>query len=330
MASTYNDMQIYPELLHGSFVEKVRQQIQIFNAASNNTIILASGDAWGWETRESFLQHIETVHRVDHTDPTGSIGLNRIKSDELRKPTVLRGIGATSYELSTWLQGRSWDAETLSARLGEKFALDSLKDKANTAIKCLVNAMAGESDMTHDVTGVSPGQYISGKNINGALRKLGDRRNDVSMLIMHSTTWGDLIDEQIDDKLTGVSDFVIREGTPQTHGIPALVTDADDLVDENSPGDDNYYVLALRPGAMMIEDLMLPTWLTGITDLQDNVVEYIVRGDSRYQLALAGFSFDDSTNQNPNDAALANSSNWDYNYTDVKDGPGAILKVVEV
>lgn len=330
MPSTYQDMQIYPELLHGSFIETVRQQIEIFNAASNNTIILASGDAWGWETRESFIEHIETVHRVDHTDPTGDIGLNRIKSDELRKPTVLRAIGATSDELATWLQGRNWDAETLSAQLGAKFARDSLKDRANTAIKCLVNAMVGEPDMLHDVTSASPGQFISGKNINAALRKLGDRRNDVSMLVMHSTTWADLIDEQIDDQLSGVSDFIIRAGTPQTMGIPALVTDADDLIDANSPGDDNYFVLTLRPGAMMVEDLLLPKWMTGVTDLQDNVIEYIVRGDTRYQLQLAGFSFDDGTNQNPNDAALENSSNWTYNYTSVKDGPGALLKVVEV
>jgi len=330
MPSTYENMQIYPNLVHGSYIEMVRQVVEIFNAQSNNTIVLASGDSWGWEQRESYIDHIETVHRVDHTDPSGALGLNRITSSELRKPTVLRGIGATSYELATWLQGRNWDAETLSAQLGAKFARDTLKDRANTAIKCLVAAMSGETDMTHDVTGSSPGQHISGKNINGTLRKLGDRRNDVAMLVMHSTTWADLIDEQIDDKLTGVSDFVIREGTPQTLNIPTLVIDSDDLLDEQSPGDDEYYVLALRPGAITVTDLMLPTWMTGVTDLADNVVEYIVRGDARYQLAPAGFSYDDSTNQNPNDAALANSANWDWEYTDVKDGPGAILNVVEV
>ena len=325
MPQDFRDLRIHPELIHGSFVETIRQRVGLFNAASNNTFVMASGSALGFSEEETFFEQVDTVGRLDETSD-GDIGVNKITGSQWVKPHIFRWVALQGEELNLWLQGRRWDPEALSLAMGEKFAKDTMKDRANTSIRALLGAMLGESDMVLDAADESPPGTISHRRLNRVMQKLGDQRDEIGMLVMNSTTWADLIDQSIVDDVYNVGGFTIRQGVPLSLNIPVFVIDSPALTETVSPGTDNHYILALRPGAMVLTDLLVPTFDFDTDILKHNQV-MTIRGDLRYQLYPQGFSWDDGNN--PNDAALDNASNWDYQMDDVKSGPGVVLKVQE-
>lgn len=324
MPSTLSDNVIYPDLIHGAFVEKVREVVEIFNAASANTMRLTSGSALGFEQRESFFETIDTVHRRDHANLDNDVTVNAVNTDEWLRPTVLRAVTLKAYDLLLWLQGRDWDPETLSMMMGEKFALDTLKDRCDTGLEALIAAMDSETDMKHG-DGSNKFDY---KKLNQGLAKLGDRRDEVGMLVMHSVTYADIIDHSVEEKFDGLTGVTIREGSPATLGLPVLVTDNTNLHVEQSPGDDHYRILALRPSALTLTDLLTPTWEFD-KDIVTHGQAMTVRGNLHYQIDVLGFAFDGDKNPASGTSSnqLGDDGSWDYKMDSVKSGPGVMITV---
>ncbi len=329
MPSTLRNFEIFPDLVHGQFIETLRRRVNIFNAASNNAIQLVSGSSIGFRSEESFRTYQSAVGRRDHTS-NDDIPVNKVQGDKWVRPKVFRWVALEDETLRNWLQGRDMDGAALSREMGQHFATETMKDRADTTIAALMGAMQSESDMLVDLGGQSPSVTIDHKRINQALRKMGDRRNEIALLVTTSNGWADLIDHEIENKLQGVSDMTIREGTAATLGIPTLVINNDALEDPQSPGTDQYFWAALRTGAVVINDLETPTFETD-KDIKKHNQEFIVRGDLTYEIQIAGFSWDDG--DNPDDTALETTANWNYQMdktvNGVKDGPGVLLKVDE-
>lgn len=86
------------------------------------------------------------------------------------------------------------------------------------------------------------------KTLTKGLRRYGDKFNRVNLFVMHSTTYFDIVDQAIDNKV--YKGVVIYGGQPGTLGKPVLATDT-------APVD---AIFGLVPGAVTITESQEPTF----------------------------------------------------------------------
>ncbi len=87
--------------------------------------------------------------------------------------------------------------------------------------RVLFAAIGANADMTVSADIATDGK----KTLTRGLRKYGDKFNRVALFVMHSTTYFDIVDQAIDNKIYEEAGVVVYGGQPGTLGKPVLVTD---------------------------------------------------------------------------------------------------------
>lgn len=333
MPGMYTDFVIDDEYFHTGMVEGVTQNLDVFNAVSNNAVRLVNEVFPGHYNQRIMYKSLEDAWtRRNITVNTA------ITSGDTKKVEEITQIGV-KFNAKMYLEqtldsfrknfdpAGKGDYQEISRMIGMATAVGRLKQQVNQALLAARAALIGQAASLHTPT-VSSANY-SGKlnsgDLNTARAKLGDASGKVKVLVMHSKSYFDLVGNQVADAVTGVSDFNLREGTPLTYGIPVLVTDSSALtatIGSGSSAYTAYYTLGLVEDAVVVtvseRETMYAELKTGYENLQ-----MVLQGEGAHNLEVKGFKWDVANGGvNPTETAMGTTTNWDLASSSVKNRAG--------
>jgi hypothetical protein len=125
--------------------------------------------------------------------------------------------------------------------------------------------------------------------------------------------------------VAGIADVMVRQGIPQTNGIPFVIAQDSSLTDTDA-GYDKYYTLVLGPGAMRVKFENPRVYLPD-QRLTTKTVSNYLRFDMDAYFEIPGKQYDKSGgSDNPSFATITTGSNWDDTYSDHREVPMYILE----
>ena len=315
---------IYPELVHGGMVETLVQNTDAFNAASLNTIRLVTQRRRGDFHQESFFKNVSSlINRRDvNVSPANpTVASSPVPVDENISVKLNRRVGPVDQTYDSFRKlGDSADLEVLSFLLGEQIAKAMQVEMLDSGLRSVVAAITANGTLIHTASaGLITDSLVSG------LALFGDASNRVSMWIMHSKPFFELIQAQITANIDGISNFNIAQASPVTLNRPVLVTDSAALVDA-SVSPQKYITLGLVECGVVMEDSEEELMYTDVITGKENIVARL-QGEYAYNVGCKGSKWDVTNGGvNPNDAALGTSTNWDIIMDDVKDLSGFAIR----
>lgn len=315
------DFQIYPREFFGGVNEVLQQYTNVFNEGSNGAMRLITQSIRGDFERESFMKRVMngTVQHRD-TSSTSTVTPEKMEQGELNAPKVNRRIGPNSNTLDMWKKIEE-DPQMFSFFYGQQVAEDVAADWLNTSLLAGVTAIETETGMVYDATGESDPKLNTQYLVRG-LKLLGDRAQRVRAWVMHSTSFYNLVETQIADKITNVADVVIYGGVPGSLNRPIIVTDSPSLV--TGTYDDEFRVLGLTDDALVATQSEEQNIFSETETGRENLV-MTIQGEYAFNTRVKGFNY--TGGANPDDATLGDSSNWNFEMHDRKLGPGIEIKV---
>lgn len=309
------NMVVFNDYLNSSVSETIKQQVDLWNAATNNALILNAGDNEGDFSHSAMYKSIAGL--VGNRNAYGTGNLTAVQLEQLQKTSVKVGGGTKPVEWTdtqfNWVQKSPEEAGIV---LGEQMAAGIFQYQLNTAIAALVNAIGEESELLHDGTAGS----ASLASLNSGAAKFGDRAGDLAAWIMHSKSLHDIYGTALanSERLFQFGNVrVLDDG----FGRPLVMTDSPALVN-TTPEPDNYYQLGLVSGAAMIENNGNVTSDVQTETKKDNITR-TWKAEFDFNVGLKGYTWDTTNGgKSPNDTALATGTNWDKTASDKKDTAG--------
>ena len=308
-----SDFVIYSEQFNSGATEIMMQNAQVFNEASNGTILLSTQMHKGDYSQEAFFQEKTLVGRRDTTSTAAATAIALTQTEDV-KVKLNRKIGPVDQTLDSWRK-IARDPEEMSYIVGTQYGKEIMLDYVNTSIAAADNAFA--QDLSYDGSAAT----INHAALVQGLAMFGDRGQDVAAFVMHSKTYYDLVGQSIADKIYNVAGNTIHSGTAATLGRPVIISDISGLVTAGTP--DTYSTLALMKGAISVEESEERTVLSETVLGLENIVGRI-QGEGAWTLGLKGYAWDIANGgANPSAAALNTASNWDKIVSDDKSIGGA-------
>ena len=297
--------------------EKLGQQIEKFNAASNNTLQLSSDGFSGDFFERSFYNSLAASRRrVDRYAANGSVSATALSQAKAVEVKVAGGFGPIVFEPSQMAWINSNPAEALNV-ISNSMVEAILADQINSAIAALVAAISNQSAAKNDVSATAG---ISQVALNNTDALFGDSSSVLTCRIMRGATYHKLIGQNLANAPTLFNAGNVT--VVDILGKPIVITDAPALRVAGTPNKE--IVLTLVSGAIVIG---------GASDLITNVqtangkerIETTFQGDYTFTMKMLGYSWDSvNGGKSPTDAEIATGSNWDLYVTDIKHSAGVI------
>lgn len=306
---------------YSGIIEVILQNSDFVNETTRGAIQYVTQSSKGEFQKRSFWELGDDM--VFDRDPsaTGPVASTGFSQEDIVSPKMNLRLGPKKTTEDQWYKLEE-DPENMSfifgVQLGKNLATQWLNRALTAGVACLT-----QPNFVYDVSDEADEEQavISTRVINKALGKImGDNREKVRALVMHSAAFTDLTDGQIVDKLTGVTDRIVYGGSTATMGYPVLVTDSPALIDES---EGTYTILALTENALVMTEAEGPTRIRGMEILGNENIQRIIQGETAVLVGVKGFSF--SGNASPDVAAIGNAVNWDYVMSDVKAGAGLAI-----
>jgi len=312
-----SDMQIFNEYLMPATIETLDQVVELFNAASNGTILLTTAGFDGSFLEESFFNALHSAQRrVDRLAANGAAGSTNLSQGNHSSVKIAGGFGPIKFEPSqlTWLrQDPDVAVEVISRNLAEAITQDQL----NTAIAALVAAISNNTGTVVDVSG---GAQIDQGVLNQSHALFGDRSMMLQGQVMTGTTYHKLIG----DAITNDNRLFEAQGVTIVNILnkPVIVTDAPALREVGPPAKQK--VLSLASSAAVVSDGS--DLITNIDTTNGNQrIETTMQADYTFGLGLKGYTWDQvNGGQSPTDADIATGTNWDQSATYLKATAGVV------
>ena len=297
--------------------EKLGQQIEKFNVASNNTLQLSSDGFSGDFFERSFYNSLASSRRrVDRYAANSTVSATALSQSKAVEVKVAGGFGPIIFEPSqmTWINSNP--AEALNV-ISNSMVEAILADQLNSAIAALVAAISNQASAKKDVSATAGISQIA---LNATDALFGDSSMMLSARIMRGATYHKLIGQNLTNAET-----LFNSGTVTVVNIlgkPIVVTDAPALRVTGTPNKE--IVLTLVSGAMVIG---------GTSDLVTNVdtsngkdrIETTLQGDYSFTMKMLGYSWDVANGgKSPTDAEIATGTNWDLYVTNIKYSAGVV------
>lgn len=311
-----NDTRIYDAVAQTSYLERIQDVLEVFNQNSAGAINLRSDAISGDFTRSAIYK---IGGKIEHRDvnSTASVEEQKIGTDEsigVKVPWKYGPYSATEEAFKR--RGRSVDE--FYQLVGKDAADAVLAGFIEHAFVSLDAAISSNPDM------VASGSFATDhkKVLTKGLRKLGDRSNDVVIFAMDSTTYSDLVDDAIDQKIFNETGYVIYGGLPGTMGKPVLVSDK---ILPNK-------IFGLQAGAIEVVESQAPGFRSyPINNAENLAIGY--RAEGTFNIKMLGYSW--NTNgappapANPTTAQLGSGANW-YKYAlDNKSTAGVVINLTQ-
>lgn len=312
-----SDLAVFSEYAYSAATEVLMQQIELFNAASRNTIVLTTKANQGDYSDEAFWKKISGLVRRRNAYGSGAVA--SVTLEHLLDTSVKVAAGTPPVLMPPsqmrWIQ-RS--PEEAGAVVGQQLAVDMLADMLNTGVIAGYTALSQTAAVNFDGTAGT----MSASQLNSGSRLFGDQSQAIAAWIMHSTPIHDFYDNAITN-----SNRLFEYGTVNVVSDPFgrifIVTDAPGLVTAGVP--DNYHTLGLVGGAIVVEQN---------DDFDDNLetsngdenIQRSYQAEWSYNTGIKGYAWDKTNGgKSPNDAAIAVATNWDQYASDAKSLAGVVV-----
>ncbi|KFA58955.1 hypothetical protein A9G48_02935 [Gilliamella sp. wkB18] len=311
MATTVNtDLIIYNDLAQTAFLERRQDNLDVFNAASNGAILIDNELIEGDFRKRAFYKVNGSIdpRDINSVDPVTGKKIGAGEAVGVKVPWKY-GPYETTEEA---FKRRGRDISEFSEVIGVDVADATLEGYVKYAINSLMAAIGANTDMTVTADIATDGK----KTLTKGLRKYGDKFNRVALFVMHSTTYFDIVDQAMDNKLYEEAGVVVYGGQPGTLGKPVLVTDS-------APVD---AILGLVASAVKITESQAPGFRSYDINTQENLaIGY--RAEGTVNIDLLGYSWDTSKGANPDLAKLSNQVNWKKHFDSNKSTAGVLIKL---
>lgn len=320
-----SDLAVYSEYAYSSFSEVLRQQIDLFNAATGGAIILQGAAHQGNFSDVAFFAKVAGgLVRRRNAYGTGAVAEKVMK--HLVDTSVKVAAGTPPIRLDPgqfrWIQQ---NPEVAGAAMGQQLAVDTMADMLNTGLGATYAALTQVAAVKYDATGnTAPDDGPTWNNLNNGQAKFGDQSSQIAAWIMHSTPMHKLYGNNLNN-----SERLFTYGTVNVIRDPfgklLVMTDSPNLFAAGTPN--VYHILGLVPGAVMIgQNNDFDAMEEGKTG-DENLIR-VYQAEWSYNVGVRGFAWDKANGgKSPTDAALFTSTNWDRYATSEKDLAGVIVEV---
>jgi len=311
MATTVNsDLIIYNDLAQTAYLERLQDVLAIFNQSSGGALVLRNENIEGDLRKRAFYKIGGSLEHRD-VNSTSTVSGKKIGADEMVgvKTPWKYGPYETTEEA---FKRRARSPEEFSMLVGQDMADAVLDYYIQVAFAALSAAIGGNANM------VATGSFAADhkKVLTKGMRKFGDRFNRISLFGMDSTTYFDLVDDAIDQKIYEEAGVVIYGGSPGTMGKPVLVSD-------KIPAEK---IFGLQAGAVTLTESQVPGVRSYNIDNQENLaIGY--RAEGTFNVDLLGYSWKDTAGVNPNLATLGAGANWEKYATSDKSTAGVVINL---
>lgn len=316
------DLEVFNRQVYTAATEVVDQQVELFNANSNGTIVLrpSSVNMGDFSMEASFKAISKLVRRRDVANGTNSVSAVRLGQLKNVSVKVASGTSPIEWERAqfAWIKQNPAQA---AAVIGEQLAKGMMQDQLNVAIKGLVAAMGNNSAVVTDKSADEGGKTaITPAYLAEAAGKFGDRQMDIAAWVLHSKCMNDLWQ----NALANAERLFVYESVAvlrDPFGRIFVMTDSPDLL-----ATDVYSTLGLVEGAALVEPNNDFDAVTVDTTGKENI-QTTYQAEWSYNLGLRGYAWKTAVGgAAPNDTALGTGTNWEKVVTSNKDTAGVLLK----
>jgi hypothetical protein len=310
-------MVVFNQYVMPMTIETLGQEINKFNAASGNTLILSSEGFVGDFLQSSFWASVHAAQRrVDRYAANGAVSATDMTQVKQSSVKVAGGFGPLLFEPSqlTWLQKPTTEAIEVASR---NFAEAMLADMLNTSLAAVVAAIENVAALTYDYSATGVMNYVA---LNNSHAKFGDRSSSLLTSFMDGVTYHQLVGNNLANAETLFRAETVR--VVDVLGKRHVITDCPAFYEAGTPN--KRKIPTLVGGAAVVSDG---------GDLISNIestngkarIETTLQTDYTFGLGLKGFTWDESNGgKSPTDAELATGSNWDQTVSDVKHTAGVL------
>jgi uncharacterized protein YjdB len=309
MATTVNsDMVIYNQLAQTAYLERLQDNLDVFNAASNGAILYKSEAITGDFKQDAFYKVGGSIEFRD-VNSTEKVTAKKIGSGEMVGVKTPYKYGPYSSTEEAFKR-RARSPEEFAQIMGYDLADALMAGRLQYALAALKAAISSNTAMVATGSIATDGR----KALTKGMRTFGDKFNRINLWVMNSDTYFDIVDEAITNQIYGESELVIYGGLPGTLGKPVLVTDT-------VSGSD---VFGLQSGAVQVTESQAPGFRAYDINDEENLA-IGMRAEGVFNLDLLGYSWDKTKGENPTLALLGASANWKKHATSNKMTAGTYL-----
>lgn len=320
-----SDLAVYSEYAYSAFSETLRQQVDLFNAATGGAIMLQSAAHQGDFSDVAFFAKV-TGGLVRRRNAYGSGTVAEKVLKHLVDTSVKVAAGTPPVRLDPgqfrWIQQ---NPEVAGAAMGQQLAVDTMADMLNVGLGSVYSALSQVSDVVYDATANSDAadKLPTWNNLNNGQAKFGDQSSQIAAWIMHSTPMHKLYGSNLTNGerlFTYGTVNVVRD----PFGKLLVMTDSPNLFAAGTPN--VYHILGLVPGAVMIGQNNDFDANEETKNGDENIIR-TYQAEWSYNIGVKGFAWDKANGgKSPTDAALFTSTNWDKYATSHKDLAGVVVK----
>jgi hypothetical protein len=322
------DDMVYKDILRAEEYRRTVEKTDLFNQASAGAIVLESDPARQLAASGDFTQTARwkpisnLISRRENTTPGTAVDVRKLEMTGGKLVRQTLGCGPVSVtDIQARKAGRPFDMNAAMVNLGQQFAEAKLLTIRDNLIAAASAAVDNVSQHVLDVArGTASGEKVlcSMAYINQMLALMGDAREQIAAFVMPSAVFADLVGDTITsyafDRAAGVT---LYQDVVQAFGRAVLVVDAPALSNDLTSGYySEYSVLGLGVGALTGRVLYDQGVEIQRDILKQSSMTY-VREDFDVEYEVFGMKWNAVTD-NPTDAELATSSNWDSEYDDLR------------
>ena len=308
MTTVNSDMVIYNQLAQTAYLERLQDNLDVFNKASNGAIRYVNEVIQGDFSQKSFYR---VGGGIEHRDviSVAKVTPKKIGAGEMVGVKTPYKYGPYSSTEEAFKR-RARSPEEFAEIIGYDLADALVAGRLQYGLTALKAAITSNPDMIAKGSIATDGR----KALTKGMRKFGDKFGRISLWVMNSDTYFDIVDEALTNQVYGESELVIYGGLPGTLGKPVLVTD---LVGDND-------AFGLQAGALTVTESQAPGFRAYDINDEENLA-IGMRAEGTFNLDLLGYSWDSSKGANPTLALLGADANWKKYATSNKMTAGTLL-----
>ncbi|UTD55954.1 major capsid protein [Halomonas sp. MS1] len=313
------DMKVFNDFMYSAATETIRQQIELFNSATNGAMRLSQSGNVGDFAQEASYKAIGGLMRRRNAYGSGTVTPTKLEQLTHIAVKIAGGTAPVEFEPQqfSWIQRNPEEAGVV---IGEQVARGVIADEVNTAILALQTALSGNTDIVHDATAAA----LTLNALNKGASKFGDRMMDIMVWVLHSKAMTDVFDGALTNS-NQLFEFGSVRVTQDGFGRRFVMTDAPALfeADGGGAGVDHYHTLGLSEGAAMVEDN--GDYYATVEEKTGNEnIERVFQAEYTFNLGLKGYAWNTAV-KSPTDAAIGTGGNWSKIATDNKSTAGVLV-----
>lgn len=317
-----SDLAIFNEYAYSAMTEVMDQQIALFNAASQGTVVLSNAANQGDYNEQVMFGKIANLIR--RRDPTSTVDLTTKSLAHITDRSVKVAAGHEPVDISPsqflWIMQ---NPETAGAAAGQQVATGMLQDYLNAGLRAASGALLNNTNVVRSVYNSTTPVTMAPVHFAEAAAKFGDRSGNIAAWVMHSKPMHDLWTNAIAN-----SERLFTYGTVSIMRDPFgrvfIMTDSPSLVSTDPVK--KYRTLGLVPGAVDIQQN--PDYIANIdTSNGKENIQRTMQAEWSFNVGLLGYAWDKANGgAYPTDTELGTGTNWDKYVTSDKDTAGVLLE----